>query len=76
LHIQITFPDKCGLNFKAGLSWSTILRKREAYRAAYESFDVSAVASFTESDIERLMLPSSGIVRNRSKISASVVNAG
>uniref|UniRef100_A0A061S524 DNA-3-methyladenine glycosylase I n=1 Tax=Tetraselmis sp. GSL018 TaxID=582737 RepID=A0A061S524_9CHLO len=61
---------------QAGLSWSTILRKREAYRAAYESFDVSAVASFTESDIERLMLPSSGIVRNRSKISASVVNAG
>ena len=59
---------------QAGLSWITILRKRENYRAAFADFDVHAVAGFTEDDIERLM-QNSGIVRNRRKIEASINNA-
>ncbi|WP_214823922.1 DNA-3-methyladenine glycosylase I [Exiguobacterium algae] len=59
---------------QAGLSWITILRKRENYRSAYSDFDVHTVAGFTEDDIERLM-QNSGIVRNRRKIEASINNA-
>ncbi|WP_251127294.1 MULTISPECIES: DNA-3-methyladenine glycosylase I [unclassified Exiguobacterium] len=59
---------------QAGLSWITILRKRENYRHAYANFEVQDVAMFTEEDIERLMLDS-GIVRNRKKIEASINNA-
>ncbi|MEJ6527870.1 DNA-3-methyladenine glycosylase I [Exiguobacterium sp. USCH10] len=59
---------------QAGLSWITILRKRENYRSAYSNFDVNEVARFSEEDIERLMTDS-GIVRNRRKIEASVNNA-
>jgi DNA-3-methyladenine glycosylase I len=59
---------------QAGLSWHTVLKKREAFRTAYRNFDVHAVARFTEADVERLM-SNAGIVRNRAKITASIVNA-
>ena len=59
---------------QAGLSWITILRKRENYRLAYADFEVHRVASFTDEDEERL-LADSGIVRNRRKIEASINNA-
>lgn len=59
---------------QAGLSWITILRKRENYRLAYANFEVQRVASFTDEDVERL-LADSGIVRNRRKIEASINNA-
>ncbi|OWY83884.1 DNA-3-methyladenine glycosylase I [Rhodococcus sp. BUPNP1] len=60
--------------FQSGLSWLTILRKREAFRAAFHGFDVEAVARFTEADVERL-LADPGIVRNRRKIEAVIANA-
>ena len=59
---------------QAGLSWSTILRKREGYRRAFEGFDVEEVARFTPARIER-MLRDPGIVRNRAKVEAAVNNA-
>jgi DNA-3-methyladenine glycosylase I len=60
--------------FQSGLSWSTILRKRPAFRAAFRDFDPDAVAAFVEDDVERLM-GDAGIVRNRRKIEATVTNA-
>ena len=60
--------------FQAGLSWATILRKREAFREAFLDFHPESVATFTEADVERLMLDS-GIVRNRLKIRATITNA-
>jgi len=59
---------------QAGLSWLTILRKREAFRLAYEDFDVLKVSLFDEKKIEELM-QNEGIIRNRLKIVASVNNA-
>ena len=59
---------------QAGLSWSTILHKRDGYRAAFAGWDVEAVARFGERDVERL-LGDAGIVRNRSKIEAAIGNA-
>jgi DNA-3-methyladenine glycosylase I len=59
---------------QAGLSWSTILNKREGYRRAYEGFDPEVVARFGDADRERLR-NDPGIVRNRAKIAASVDNA-
>jgi DNA-3-methyladenine glycosylase I len=59
---------------QAGLSWETILRKRENYRAAFAGFDPEAVARFTARRIERLMADP-GIVRNRLKITAAIDNA-
>jgi DNA-3-methyladenine glycosylase I len=59
---------------QAGLSWITILRKREAYRSAFAGFDVQRVAAFTERDIERL-INDAGIVRNRLKIASAISNA-
>jgi DNA-3-methyladenine glycosylase I len=59
---------------QAGLSWSTILRKREGYRRAFVGFDVAAVAAFGDDDVERL-LGDAGIVRNRAKVGASIGNA-
>ena len=59
---------------QAGLSWRTILDKREAYRAAFAGFDAERVARFTDRDIARL-LSDAGIVRNRAKLAASVANA-
>lgn len=60
--------------FQSGLSWLTILRKREGFRAAFAGFDAEAVASFDEVAFERLMADSS-IVRNRLKIRAAITNA-
>lgn len=59
---------------QAGLSWLTILKKREAYREAFANFDPSRVAQFTERDLERL-LANPGIVRNRLKLKSAVINA-
>ena len=60
--------------FQSGLSWITILRKREAFRTAFESFVVDRVAAFDEADVARL-LADRGIVRNRAKIEATIANA-
>lgn len=60
--------------FMSGLSWLTILRKRETFRAAFANFDPPAVARFTQADEERLM-GDAGIVRNRAKIAATINNA-
>jgi len=59
---------------QAGLSWHTILKKRENYRAAYDGFDVEKVAKYDNNKIEELM-QNAGIIRNRRKIEASVNNA-
>ena len=59
---------------QAGLSWSTILRKREGYRRAFAGFDVATVAGFGSADVERL-LADPGIVRNRLKVESTVNNA-
>jgi DNA-3-methyladenine glycosylase I len=60
--------------FQAGLSWLTILRKREAFRAAFDGFAIGRVAAFGEQDVERL-LGDAGIVRHRGKIEATIGNA-
>jgi len=59
---------------QAGLSWSTILRKRDGYRRAFAGFDPDAVARYTPRDVERL-LRDPGIVRNRLKVESTVANA-
>jgi DNA-3-methyladenine glycosylase I len=60
--------------FQAGLAWITILRKREAFRAAFQGFDPSVVARFGESEVARLV-ENPGIVRSRAKIEATIGNA-
>jgi DNA-3-methyladenine glycosylase I len=60
--------------FQSGLSWLTILRKREAFRAAFAGFHIETVARFSAADEERL-LADTGIVRNRAKIEAAIANA-
>lgn len=60
--------------FQSGLSWATILRKREGFRAAFADFDPDAVAAFGDRDVDRL-LADTGIVRNRAKVEATVRNA-
>ena len=60
--------------FQAGLSWLTILRKRENFRRAFKSFDPASVARFNARSVERLM-SDAGIVRNRAKIEATINNA-
>ena len=59
---------------QAGLSWSTILRKREGYRSAFAGFDAEAVGRFGPADVERLMADP-GIVRNRRKVESAIANA-
>ena len=59
---------------QAGLSWATILKKRDAFRAAFARFDVDRVAAFDAADVERLM-GDAGIIRNRLKIAAVIDNA-
>lgn len=59
---------------QAGLSWLTILKKREAYRKAFHQFDCQKIAAYTPHDVERL-LADAGIVRNRLKIEAAIRNA-
>ena len=69
------FEKLCLEGFQAGLSWLTILRKREAFRRAFKDFDFERVARFRERDIDRLMA-NADIVRNRAKIEATINNAG
>ena len=60
--------------FQSGLSWLTILRKREAFRSAFDLFHIETVARYGEADVARL-LTDAGIVRNRAKIEAAIANA-
>jgi DNA-3-methyladenine glycosylase I len=71
---QAIFERLCLEAFQSGLSWLTILRKRENFRAAFARFDIAAVASFGGEDVQRL-LADAGIIRNRAKITASIANA-
>ena len=64
----------CLEGFQSGLSWLTILRKRESFRSAFAGFDPDVVARFTERDVKRL-LADAGIVRHRGKIEATIANA-
>lgn len=59
---------------QAGLSWETILKKEESFRAAYSNFNIAAIAAYTEADRERL-LNDAGIIRNRLKVNAAIENA-
>lgn len=68
------FEKLCLESFQSGLSWRTILAKRENFRAAFAGFDFNKVARFTQKDIERL-LQDEGIVRHRGKIEAVINNA-
>jgi DNA-3-methyladenine glycosylase I len=60
--------------FQSGLSWLTILRKRDNFRRAFKSFDIAAIARFNDRSVQRLMADA-GIVRNRAKIEATINNA-
>ncbi len=68
------YEKLCLEGFQSGLSWITILRKREAFRAAFAGFDIDAVAAFDDGDVEGL-LADPGIVRHRGKITAAIGNA-
>lgn len=68
------FEKMCLEGFQAGLSWITILRKRENFRAAFDGFDFRKVSKYTEKDVERL-LQDAGIIRHRGKIEATINNA-
>jgi DNA-3-methyladenine glycosylase I len=75
VHDDVELFERLALeSFQAGLSWSTILRKREAFRTAFRGFDPRIVAAFDAPDRERLMADA-GIVRNRAKIDATIGNA-
>ncbi|WP_157265331.1 DNA-3-methyladenine glycosylase I [Azohydromonas aeria] len=69
------FEKICLEGFQSGLSWRTILAKRENFRAAFRNFDFNVVAEFGSEDVERLLLDA-GIVRHRGKIEAAIHNAG
>ncbi|MDV3253347.1 DNA-3-methyladenine glycosylase I [Devosia sp. BK] len=68
------FEKICLEGFQSGLSWRTILNKRDAFRTGFAHFEIDAVAKFTEADVERL-LQDKGIVRHRGKIAAAINNA-
>ena len=68
------FEKLCLEGFQSGLSWRTILAKRENFRAAFAGFDIDKVAAFTDEDVARL-LQDAGIVRHRGKIAATINNA-
>ncbi|MEV0782264.1 DNA-3-methyladenine glycosylase I [Streptomyces sp. NPDC050423] len=68
------FERLCLEAFQSGLSWLTILRRREGFRGAFAGFSILAVAKFTDADRERL-LADAGIIRNRAKIDATMANA-
>lgn len=68
------FEKACLEGFQSGLSWLTILNKRENFRTAFAGFDIDAVAAFGSADVERLM-GDAGIVRHRGKIEAAIGNA-
>lgn len=69
------FEKICLEGFQSGLSWLTILRKREGFRAAFDGFDFDKVAAYGEAEIARL-LGDAGIVRHRGKIASTINNAG
>jgi DNA-3-methyladenine glycosylase I len=69
------FEKICLEGFQSGLSWLTILRKRDNFRAAFAGFDIAAVAAFDDDDVERLV-SDAGIVRHRGKIESAINNAG
>ena len=71
---QHLFEKICLEGFQAGLSWLTILNKRESFRRAFAGFDMDAVAEFDDLDIKRLLLDA-GIVRHRGKIASAINNA-
>ena len=71
---QKIFEKLCLEGFQSGLSWLTILRKRDNFRKAFKSFDIPTVARFNARSVERLLLDA-GIVRNRAKIEATIGNA-
>lgn len=71
---QAIYERLCLEAFQSGLSWLTILRKRENFRAAFAGFDPAAVAGFGDDDVQRL-LADAGIIRNRAKINATIANA-
>lgn len=74
-HDDRTLFEKISLEgFQAGLSWITILRKRENFRAAFDNFDIRAITAYDEDDIQRL-LQNAGIIRHRGKIEAVINNA-
>jgi DNA-3-methyladenine glycosylase I len=68
------FEKVCLEGFQSGLSWITILRKRDNFRAAFDGFDPARVARFTQRDVQRL-LKDAGIVRHRGKIESTINNA-
>lgn len=68
------FEKICLEGFQAGLSWITILRKRENFREAFDNFDFKKIAKYTEKDVHRL-LQNEGIIRHRGKIEATINNA-
>lgn len=75
LHGEQALFERISLEaFQSGLSWSVILRKREAFRAAFAGFDPQVVAGFSDRDVECLLVDAS-IVRNRRKIEATIANA-
>lgn len=71
---QGVFERLCLEGFQSGLSWATILRRREGFRRAFADFDPEQVAEFTGADVERLM-GDEGIIRHRGKIEATISNA-
>ena len=71
---QKLFEKICLEGFQAGLSWITILKKRENFRKAFDGFEIAKVARFTERRVERL-LKNEGIIRHRGKIEATINNA-
>jgi DNA-3-methyladenine glycosylase I len=71
---RLLFEKICLEGFQSGLSWQTILNKRDNFRAAFAGFDIARVAAFTEADVDRLMADT-GIVRNRAKIASTINNA-
>lgn len=72
---QRLFEKICLEGFQAGLSWLTILRKREHFRRVFHDFDAARVARYTERDVARL-LSDAGIIRHRGKIASTINNAG
>ncbi|WP_328669838.1 DNA-3-methyladenine glycosylase I [Streptomyces sp. NBC_00322] len=68
------FERLCLEAFQSGLSWITILRRRDSFRTAFEDFKIASVAEFTDADKERL-LADPGIIRNRAKVEATLANA-
>jgi DNA-3-methyladenine glycosylase I len=71
---RLLFEKLCLEGFQAGLSWLTILKRREGFRAAFHGFDIDRVADLTQADVERL-LQDTGIIRHRGKIESTINNA-